>query len=246
MKHSFALLCVLFAAQLYAQQVPETDTHQASAEQRTGRFKVGLVGGWDRNFHEVSVAYMEDLKYDKSADGLSYGISASYCPLSWLSVRADVVFLNKNYNMTHIYKNWGTKYVMATYTENQYLSVPLALELTAGKIIRVHVNAGGYAGYWLSSHRQGTSYSMTYSLYGDASYNNFDEDVEFNEVRDNRLDAGLVFGGGLSGVILKHIELGVEARLYYGLTDIQKSYMVNLSPRYNTTWVLQGGLSYIF
>ena len=40
--------------------------------------------------------------------------------------------------------------------------------------------------------------------------------------------------------------LGLEGCYFYGLTDIQKKYMRNLSPRYNTTYSVQLSLSYSF
>ena len=80
----------------------------------------------------------------------------------------------------------------------------------------------------------------------------FDEDVPFNDTRDQRLDAGLTFGAGvgtnvlglLGGEALQRLTLEFEIRWYYGMLDIQKDYMRNLNPRYNTTLAFQGGISY--
>ena len=84
-------------------------------------------------------------------------------------------------------------------------------------------------------------------MYGLVSY---DEVVDFDSpeshVRDNRTDIGFVWGGGLSGIVAKRIEIGIEARWYYGIYDIQQQYMAQLNPRYNTTFVVQGGVSYWF
>ena len=45
-------------------------------------------------------------------------------------------------------------------------------------------------------------------------------------------------------MILGKIEVGAEIRWYYSITDIQKPYMTNLNPRYNTAVAFQAGLSY--
>jgi hypothetical protein len=84
---------------------------------------------------------------------------------------------------------------------------------------------------------------VTYSFSNDREYT-FDEDVEFNDKRDNRIDKGFTWGAGISGWIKGRIEVGAEVRWYYGIEDIQKPYMRNLNPRYNTTFAIQGGVSY--
>jgi len=42
----------------------------------------------------------------------------------------------------------------------------------------------------------------------------------------------------------KKIDVSVDMHWYYGLTDVQKNYMTNLNPRYNTTRAIQVGISY--
>ena len=201
----------------------------------------GVTGGIDRNYHIVDMSYMNDYRYSKYAEGSSYGLQFGFTPVNWLTLRVDGVILQKDYSRSHVIG--GTTTSLPDTTFNKYVNVPVVLMFNVGKTVRLHAFGGGYWGRWLESRRSG----ITYSMNGLTSYS---EEVDFDspesQVRDNRTDIGLVWGGGLSGVIKKRIEVGVEARWYYGLNDIQKDYMAHLNPRYNTTFVLQGELSFWF
>ena len=204
----------------------------------------GVLGGYDQNYHIVDMSYMSGMKYDAYTPGRTFGLQVGYSPAKWLTFRLDAVMIQKNYNMVHVFQYYNMRYSMTNLATNEYVNVPLVAMLNVGKKVRLHAFGGGYVGYWLSGHRSGQSYSMSYSITGDESTNVFDQDYEFSEVRDNRRDAGFTWGAGLSGIIAKHFELGAEVRWYYGILDIQNDYMRNLSPRYNTTFVIQGGVCY--
>jgi len=243
MKRYFILTLFLIAAlpSLLAQagEVVEPIVDQPVEKQRY--FNIGVTGGLDRNYHIIDMSYMGDYRYSKYAEGSSYGVQFGFTPLSWLSLRVEGVILQKNYNRSHVIG--GTTTSLPDTTCNKYVNVPVMLMLNVGKKIRLHAYGGGYWGRWLESRRTGVTYGMN----GPVSYS---EEVDFDspesQVRDNRTDIGLVWGGGISGMIKKRFEVGIEARWYYGLKDIQNDYMAQLNPRYNTTVVLQGGVSYWF
>ena len=224
----------------------QTDSVPAAPSARATHWTLGFVGGVDRNYHQVDMSYMKDIIYDKFTTGSTLGLRASYNPWKWLGLRADVVLIEKNYHMDHVTRLSSTDQIITqTTTENLYFNAPLMLDLSFGRRVRVHLNGGGYVGYWLFSHRSGKSYSLTYySLDGNESANEFDEDVPFNETRDNRLDAGFTWGGGLSVNIWKGLNVNAEVRYYYGVLDIQNDYMRNLNPRYNTTIAYQGSITW--
>ncbi|MCQ2295095.1 MAG: PorT family protein [Bacteroidales bacterium] len=205
----------------------------------TKHFSVGLLGGIDRNYHIVDMSYMVDYKFDKYAPGSTYGLQLGYTPVKWLSLRMDVAMVQKNYNRTHKPSIINIDFYDSV--TNQYINIPLVAMLNVGNVVRLHLFGGGYVGYWLQSHHKG----LTEGVFG---YPTFDEDVDFSttesQTRDNRLDMGLTYGAGLSCMLFHSLELGAEVRWYYGLQDIQKPYMTNLNPRYNTTFVIQGGISY--
>ena len=240
-----ALCFCLFQAN--AQMTGDSATTPTPAPHTT-HWTLGVLGGYVRNYHQIDMSYMSDMKYDRFSLGSTFGIRATYNPWRWIGIRADVVLIEKNYHMDHVsHLEYRDDIITQTTTNNLYLNVPLLLDFSFGRRVRVHLSGGGYVGYWLSSHRKGMSYSMTYMLYPQersVSYNEFDEDVPFNEKRDNRLDAGFAWGGGLSVRIWNELRVTAEARWYYGVLDIQNDYMRNLNPRYNTTFTLQGGVSW--
>lgn len=204
------------------------------------RWSVGLFGGLTKNHHVTNTLYATDMKYT-DLDGFTAGATASWHLKGWLSLRADVAMVQKNYRLDRDNRHLPFAFTEST---NNYLSVPVTAVFSLGRTFRLCGIVGAYAGYWLSGHREGQSLSVTYLVTNNQEYTHFDEDYTFNNVRDNRFDAGLVFGGALRCTLFKKLDLSAELRWYYGLTDMQKQYMTNLIPRYNTTRSLQFGLSY--
>ena len=211
----------------------------STATPRTRHFSFGITAGMDRNYHVVDMSYMSDMKFDNYRTGYVYGVKIGYAPQQWLSFNIGAVMIQKNYHMDHVFRYYNLFYSLPTTTTNEYINVPLDMKLSIGRVVKIHAFGGIYGGYWLKSHRKG----VTYSFSNDRECP-FDEDVEFNEKRDNRIDKGFTWGAGISGKILGRIEVGAEVRWFYGTEDIQKPYMLNLNPRYNTTIAIQAGLSY--
>ena len=239
-KQTLLLLTLLFVAPILCAQQTDTLISLPPASSYHSLWSVGLTAGLGRNYHVVDMSYMTDYRYSKYAPGSSFGLQLGFSPLRWLTLRVDGVMLQKNYQRSHVIG--GTTISLPDTTRNTYINLPVLLMFNVGKVVRLHAYGGGYWGRWLASRRTGTTYGMN----GLVSY---DEQLDFDspesQLRDNRSDVGFVWGGGISGIIKQKIEVGVEARWYYGLYDIQKDYMSHPNPRYNTTFVLQGGISYL-
>lgn len=199
----------------------------------------GITGGINRNYHNVDMVYMTDMRFDNYSPGSVVGLRLAYAPVSWLSINTGAVLIQKNYKMDHVFEYYNLRYGLTTSATNNYINVPLELRFSLGRKVKIHGFGGVFGGYWLSGHRTGTTYSFSNERYYDV-----DEDWEFNDKRDNRLETGLTWGAGLSGMIIGRIEIGADIRWYYSTSDIQKPYMVNLNPRYNTTVAVQASLSY--
>ncbi len=237
---SVLLLVLLLASPmaLRAQEEVAQESQVSEPTARTPHFTIGLWGGLDRNYHIVDMSYMTDYSFSPYAPGKTYGMQLGYTPWKWMTFRVGGVMVDKNYYREHMMANGGGAYPDTT--TNQYVNVPLELMFNVGNVVRVHAFCGIYGGYWLTSHRKG----RTMAVFGSPEY---DEDVDLgseeSQVKFNRKDGGFTYGAGLSGVIAKRFELGFEVRWYYGIYDIQKAYMTNLNPRYNTTFVMQAGLN---
>ena len=155
----------------------------------------------------------------------------------------DLLLVQKNYKF---YRNFSSNWIDLSYLytvhTNNYLNLPVMAQLRWGKNLHLMAQGGFYLGGWLTAHREGESFSLDDLAYGDRQNSHFDEAIEFNPSRDNRFDAGWAYGFG-AGFTIKKIDVSLEARWYYALTDTQKNYMLFLNHRYNTTFALQGGVS---
>lgn len=218
------------------------DTFPGSLFPRTpvATWSVGLIGGVDNNHHVINVSYATDMKYtDRS--GITAGVAVSYNPTGWFSLHSGIALVQKNYRMDR-----DNRYVSFIYTEstNNYFLMPLTAQISLGREFRVCGIFGGYVGYWYSGHREGMSLSVPSLVTNSTELNAFDNDYVFDSRRDNRFDAGWVFGVALRYALLHKVDLSAELRWYYGVTDMQKSYMSVMNPRYNTTRSLQFGVAY--
>lgn len=193
----------------------------------------------------MDTGYAYDMRYEERG-GFTVGIPVQYDFFDWLGVRAEVSFVQKGHKM-HRTNIWNK---LHTDTRNNYLHVPVMARFSfGGQRVRGFLNAGGYIGGWLSSHREG----LTFRWFGDESEDDvngwitpgnsyeFDEKVPFDSRRDNRFEAGLAGGIGVACRVAPRVEVEVEGRCYYALTDMQKAYMKFQTPRYNTTFVIQAG-----
>ncbi|MBQ0015370.1 MAG: PorT family protein [Bacteroidales bacterium] len=242
MKKRHLVLGLMLIAITGIASAQNTPTAESTQQRAKSPWSVGITGGFCTNTPSIQVPdYASYITY-KSGDGATVGITGRYQIAKWLAARASMVWIQKNYKMDRMGYN-GSNIINTNYTNN-YISLPLAVQVQVGYPFRLFAFAGGYVGYWLSGHRSGNTFTMNYLLYGDVESTNFDTDWEFNDERDNRFDAGLMFGGGASFSIKNKIEVSAEAAYYYGLTDTQKQYMLYMRPHYNSTLAIQASILY--
>ncbi|CDN31150.1 hypothetical protein BN938_1053 [Mucinivorans hirudinis] len=79
---------------------------------------------------------------------------------------------------------------------------------------RLYLSIGPYLGYSLSS---------DYRIYEKSTGATIEEGVyEYNTIRDNRLECGLILGGGLQFGILRNLNFGIEFRYQIMLSNVLK------------------------
>ena len=235
-----AAVAVMAQGQAPSPQADDTFPGSLFPKQPFATWSFGVFAGPAKNHHVIDVAYATDMKYT-DGKGTAFGLSGEYHPTGWFSLRSGLAFVPKNYRMDRDNRFMPFVYTDAT---NNYLSIPVEAIISVGRTFRLYGFFGGYAGYWLSGHRAGQSLSVSYLFSEDEETTSFDEDYVFNKDRDNRFDAGFSYGVGIRCSIVKKIDLSTELHMYYSTTDIQKQYMSNLNPRYNTTRVFQFGIAY--
>lgn len=203
------------------------------------QWSIGAAVGLDLNVPVAGVAYMNEVSYVPQF-GFGFALSVAYRPCKWFAVRSGLNLMDKNYFYMHkvtLDENDGT---LGTLTSCKYLDLPVMADFSIGKKVRWHFLLGGYVGYWLSGHRMGTSFPLL-----NVDFSGFvDEPYPFNSVRDNRFDAGLIYGPALSITCSRRVDINIELLFLHGLTDVQKNYMMQLNPHYNTTALLQTGVTF--
>lgn len=249
-KTRIAIGCLLLALGVGTMSVAQESRVEipAAGEQNTtsplAGWTFGVTGGWDENTPVITMPeYANNMDYRRVA-GSSFGVSAKYALTNWLFGRADIVWIQKNHEINRT--GYSAANFLNTTYKNNYINIPIMAMVSFGYEFRVFGYFGGYMGYWLSGNRTGNVFSLNLLLDGDIKSTEFDEKWEFDSERDNRFDAGFVYGGGIALTVAKHYEISVEGRWFLGQTDVQKDYMKNRIPHYNTTMVVQGGVAYKF
>lgn len=212
---------------------------------------ISLVGGVDHNTLDVDVAYATDYHYE-GRNAFLAGVDAVYdlnLPISGksflipdFSLRGELLLIQKNYKF---YRMAGDINYLHDIHTNNYLNIPLMAQISWGDVFHVNAFGGFYLGYWLSGRQSGRTLSLDMLAYEEEENTYYDQPYEFNARRDNRFDAGWVYGAGV-GVSLGRIDINVDLRWFYALTDIQKQYMLFQNPRYNTTFAFTAGAGFHF
>jgi hypothetical protein len=206
------------------------------------KLSVGLEGGWTYNILYTSAGYRAFTEYEPE-NGFSLGIPVQYDFFDWLAVRSGFSYIQKNYAYGRTSGFGGMKELRSVWT-NGFIEFPVTARFSfGGSRLRGFLNLGGFLGFWAHSSIKGTSPGWSSNPF-DADYVDYvsyDEQVEWDDRRDNRFDAGLLAGAGVQ-YRLGAFSFYVEGRFNYGLTDLQKDYMLNMVPRINDTLCVQAGV----
>ena len=164
--------------------------------------------------------------------GAVAGLTMTYKFFDWMSLRADVQYAQKNYNMTRM--SSALQHIHADYT-NHYLQVPVMIDWTFGSLVKSHIYTGGYGGFWMAGNVK--RISVVNAQEQKASY-------VFNP-EDNRGDGGLAAGVGVTYDPLPYLRVGAEVMLYYSLVNTVKHQPVMNDARYNNTVTIGVMATYI-
>ena len=201
------------------------------------QWSVGAYGGVSFTNIDRSQAGRIDETYIPLL-GQSYGAKTIYTVNSWFAIRADLNVMQRNHRLQR-----HLDYLSPVYTDhlNTYLTLPLITDYSFGtERLHGHLLLGGFVGYWLHQRVKGITYGMTdYEVF----FNDFDEQRPYTN-QDNRFDAGLLGGMALSYSLNSHIDLSLDAILYYDLVSHHKGYINLQDYRYLTTSSLTLGISY--
>lgn len=190
----------------------------------------GLLLGGSRNWELVDNAAQAGYWYVDQ--GLNLDVRTGYQFNQNVGFITGLQLLSKNYStdvdIDNIY--YETRH------SNLYLQLPLLADFSLGnEAMRIHLALGGYAGLWCSQLRNGYVYSPSGNT-GIGWKRGFEEGY------DQRFDAGLTGGVGLSFQLTPYWQLRFEGNYYYSLiSNKQDPYK-----QYNRTTAFGMGLTYHF
>jgi hypothetical protein len=213
------------------------------------RWFVGLEGAYAYNMMYSSAGYRPFSEY-QGGHGFDIGVPVRFAVFDWLAVQSGVQFIQKNYSYNRtdddrIYRNWT----------NSFLEFPILGQVSVGlgnkplqKQLRLFASVGVELGVWLNQHLKGSQPTQNIPGYDDERafdtdvlYQSYEEDVAWNDKKDNRFDAALLAGAGVQ-YNLEPCTFFIEGRFYYGLTDLEKNYQRNQVPHINDTIVISAGV----
>jgi len=205
------------------------------------QLSVGIEGGYTRNYLQTNNANRDFTDY-MPGNGFSVGIPVQYKIANWFAIALDPSYTQKNYLQQRSSFYEGT-YQIST---NSYLELPVMGHfMFGGEKLQGFFNLGGFAGYWLSGSVKGRmpnvlnptdNVTATNTFYYYSNAYSYNEKYTFDTRRDNRIEAGWVAGAGASYAITSKYTVFAEGRMMQSITDMQKNYMVNQTPRYNNTY----------
>ena len=196
------------------------------------KWRAGITMGCTVNWYEQDMQYQYDWK-NRPRPGMQFGASGQYNFNEWLGLRADLIWMQKDYR--HQRAHLGSGYII----KNSYLQLPVMASFSfGGQRLKGFMNAGIYGGAWLSSYYDG---------YVQDTDDKVTQTVTPDSERDQRLCFGYVGGAGVEYRFSKHIIAQLEGRMYYDVTSQVKQYQNIIHDyRYNTTLGIQTNIYYCF
>ena len=202
----------------------------------SAQWHVGVSGGATCNHFAIDRNYQADVQFHDRWGG-TVGVMGQYDVTEWLGVRAELLWMQKNYRqqrkmLSEVDYKW----------RNNYLVLPVMASFSfGGERLRGFCNAGVYGGYWMNQSRSGSDYNY----FTNKTYH-FSEQVSFNSERDRRWDFGFVAGLGARYGLGGPWAVQAELRYYHSTVSTQKDYMLVKDSRYHSTLALMAGVWYSF
>lgn len=203
------------------------------------QWQTGIKTGMNITAPDRSQAGRVDEIYS-AGTGWIAGATVQYNFLEWLALRTEIDVTDRTHRMDR-----NIRYIDPVYTvyHNTYLMVPVMADFSfGGRKVRGHLYTGGFAGYWLTGNREGTTFWMTdFNVY----FSPFNEKIEFTD-EDNRFTAGLTAGAGLSYNFIGSWGLDLGAMYFHDLASYHNSSPHISDPRYLSSISITLGISYKF
>jgi hypothetical protein len=200
----------------------------------------GFEGGYSYNMLNTSTGYRAFTSYENRG-GFLLGIPLLISFTEHLALGSGLRYIQKNYRYERDFQD-DRLFLYSDYT-NGFLQIPLYANISlANNNLRLFFDLGLTLGIWLHSNRKGQWLGVPTNVF-DLNYlsiHEFNERVDFDSTRDNRFDSALFAGIGFK-YTMRHFSPFISAQFHYGLTNLQKDYMLSQVARYNNAITVQMG-----
>jgi hypothetical protein len=201
---------------------------------------IGVEGGLSYNSYNTNIANRPATELTGEA-GFSIALPLRWRIYPWLYAIAAPGWVQKGYSINRTDSLSG-EYDQHT---NTYLQLPIGISLThEWSRLRVGLDLGLYAGYWLFGRVKGKTADIFGSTGASGSeqfqLTAYDDSYSFNTQRDNRWESGWWIGPALQYRLTDAWCLTAVAHYYQSLTSQEKA-SVSPIPAYNQTWIFSIG-----
>jgi hypothetical protein len=211
------------------------------------QLSVGAEAGFSINLSSINIS---DLSYTKKSPGSGYlaGLKLNYSFNERLNFILSPMTISKNYFIERTGRYAG----LFQKKTNQYIQLPAYCQFNfkSPSKINFFLNSGLYIGFWATGKIEGATANILNiidSILTDDQViesfkvEEYTEKYLFNKKRDNRIECGLLFGGGVSYKTTNKFSFYSELKVYQSLSDQQKKSMANQTSKYNQTYSLSLG-----
>ncbi|WON93075.1 outer membrane beta-barrel protein [Sphingobacterium sp. Lzh-3] len=206
---------------------------------------LGLSSGYTRNYM-INNFNKYFIKKVAPGHGFAYSIDAEMYLKEKISISLSLIYAQKKYSLVS-----GEPYEYTTKFNNNYFILPLKMQfdIPLGNKYYFLLSGGAYIGYWMNGYVMGVVPDI-FSI--DVSKNedqieyyrlvNYQDEYQFNMMRDKRSEFGTVLGTGIGFFVCRNIiiKLGVD---YLGsLTGQERGILLNQKRKVNKTLVTSLGV----
>ena len=213
----------------------------------TAQLSVGVESGFSLNYTRIDVS---NLSFTEKKPGSGYlvGLKLNYNLIEKLNIVLSPMSISKNYFIERTGRYAG---LFQKHT-NQYIQIPAYCQFNFKSTSKINyfLNSGLYIGFWAKGRIEGAtanilniidSVSTSGQIIESFKVEEYSEKYSFNKRRDNRIEWGLLFGGGVFYKATNKFSFYTELKVYQSLSDQQKKYMINQTSKYNQTYSLSLG-----
>lgn len=214
------------------------------------QFSVGCDFGFNINHLDTDIS---NRSFTKNTNKIGYNTSLliDYKISKSINIQTGFSFIEKNYSLERtgyyegIFQSFNNIYM-----QMEFFSQIKALQLNR---LQLKLNTGTYTAFWCQSQINGVIPNI-YDTNNEIDNNGvviqnfnltkYSENYEFNKVKDNRIEFGLISGLDLIYNITIKNRAFFRANYYFSLTDQQKKYMAIQNSRINKTISFSFGFMY--